>query len=148
LERERDPLKFHEFVTVERLLDNNPATRIIAHQEREKYDELVRNYQRGLSDVGNLEKQIESSIEDQKNLTFPEHLIIGFFSFVIFAILGVIFPLTSQLWSPHIKQYFEPDSFALILFGIGLTVTFAYIGSETFSIFDIKKRIFAIKKKK
>jgi hypothetical protein len=147
LEKERKRLKYHEYVTMTPPLDNNPATRIIAHQEREKYDELVRNYQRGLSKLTRLEEQIESSIEDQKHLILPEHLIIGFSSFVIFAILGVIFPLTSQLWNPYVKQYFEPDLFYLILFGIGLTVTLAYIGIETFSVFDIKKRIFAKKGK-
>ena len=72
---------------------------------------------------------------------YPKRLKFGFFSFIIFAWLGVIFPLTSQWWQQHINGFLNlsSDLLAIIAFGIGLAVTFAYIGMETVSV--LKKGI-------
>jgi len=53
----------------------------------------------------------------------------------VFAILGVVIPLTSQFWDSYVKQYLDPDLFAIILFVIGFVVTFIYIWMEVSSIF-------------
>jgi len=83
------------------------------------------------------------------SITYPQYMIFGFSSFVLFAFLGVIMPLTSKLWYSYVKEnlYLDPDFFVITLFLIGLIVTLAYIGIETFSIFDIKNRIFQKKGK-
>jgi hypothetical protein len=69
--------------------------------------------------------------------TFPKNMKFGFSSFVIFAILGVIFPLTYNIWGEYLLS--DPnlisllrytDTMAIILFSIGLALTFVYIGLE------------------
>jgi hypothetical protein len=70
------------------------------------------------------EKELESS-------SFPRHITFGYVSQVVFAILGVVFPLTYGSWSGYLDD--NSNVVAIVLFGVGLAMTFSYIISEVWA---------------
>jgi outer membrane murein-binding lipoprotein Lpp len=127
-----------------RIPDN--TSRMIEHdyalEEKRKFNQLKTTFNSESAEINYFEKQLDQATKELRSITYPKHLIFGFSSFVLFAILGVIIPLTSQWWQSYSYKYLgmDPNSFAVILFIIGLCVTFAYIGIEIFSIFFTKKK--------
>jgi hypothetical protein len=67
-------------------------------------------------------------------LTYPKNIKFGFACFIIFAGLGVFVPLLYNTWDESISKYLilpiENNIFVIILFTIGLTLNFVYIGLE------------------
>jgi hypothetical protein len=74
--------------------------------------------------------------EEIKSATLPKHLSFGYLSQVGFAATGVILPLTYEYWSIYLPD--NADIFALIMFGCGLTATFAYISLEVVTALRIE----------
>ena len=72
--------------------------------------------------------------EELKNLILPRKIRFGFISFIIFTGLGVFVPLLYNTWNDLISKYLilpiENNILVLILFTIGLTLNFVYMGLE------------------
>lgn len=119
------------------------TTRIINHgyaiEEKRKFEHLKTDFNSKLTEIKYLEKQIDRDSKELHSITYPKHWRFGYSSFLIFAVLGVIVPVTSQWWYFYTKEY--TDLFAIISFSIGLGITFAYIGKEIYSIFHASKNI-------
>jgi hypothetical protein len=71
---------------------------------------------------------------DLKFLVYPKYVNFGYSSFIIFAISGVIFPLTYKWWPAYFLD--NSEIFGLSAFGIGLILTFFYLGLELRNVFS------------
>jgi hypothetical protein len=113
-------------------------------EETRKFDKMKSDYDYELNEIKRLESQSQLADRELSSITYPKYIVSGFCCFAYFAFSGVIMPLTSKWWNFYVKEYLhvDPDLFYITLFLTGLIVTLAYIGIETFSVIDIKKRIF------
>jgi hypothetical protein len=97
----------------------------------------INNLKRELEEKENklkfLNQQQSLYREELHSFIYPKHLKFGFFSFGLFAFLGVIIPLMHQWWAKYIPT--DPDIFAFSMFLIGLIITFIYMSLEIFSVF-------------
>jgi outer membrane murein-binding lipoprotein Lpp len=120
-----------------RMIESNYAL-----EEKKKFDQLKTDLNSELIKINYLEKQLDQVTGELRSITYPKHVIFGISSFVLFAILGVIIPLTSQWWQSYSYKYLglDPNSLAVILFIIGLFITFLYFGIEIYSIFHKKEK--------
>ena len=64
--------------------------------------------------------------EDLKSISYPKYVKFGYGSLIIFAILGVILPLTYRWWQVYLLNHSE--IFGLGAFSIGLILTLLYLG--------------------
>jgi hypothetical protein len=81
-----------------------------------------------------LKELLKVSKEELSTVIYPKHIKFGFISFIVFAVLGVFAPLAYDTWSEIILKVFlipiDTNAFVLILFTVGLTLNFIYIGLE------------------
>lgn len=75
-----------------------------------------------------LKERLRIYEQELKSLIYPKHLKFAYISFIIFAIFGVIIPLTYEWWNIYFGEY--SDIFALSMFGAGLMLSFVYIYME------------------
>lgn len=123
-------------------LSSDGASRIIEEtqyvEEQQNFDNLKRELVEKENKIKFLNQQLSLNKDELHSLVYPKHLKFGFFSFVLFALLGVIIPLTHQWWSPYI--IIDSDIFAFSMFLIGLIITFIYIFSEIIFVFNKSSR--------
>jgi hypothetical protein len=112
----------------------NNLQRINEQNNRDRLNDMLKREESKIDLLEILHRDLQREFE---YLEFPKYIRFGFASFLIFAILGVIFPLTYNLWGSYliihrdiIDLIYYSDIFALLLFGIGLALTFSYIGLE------------------
>jgi surface polysaccharide O-acyltransferase-like enzyme len=80
------------------------------------------------------------------SLAFPKYIKFGFTSLVVYAALGVIFPLTYGIWGKYLLEdnvdlmflIFHANDIALLLFVIGLSLTLVYIALELIHALESK----------
>jgi hypothetical protein len=72
--------------------------------------------------------------DDWKLLVYPKYVKFGYLSFIIFALSGVIFPLTYRWWPLYMLN--QSEIFGLSAFGLGLLLTFVYLGLELSNAFS------------
>jgi len=101
-------------------------------EEQRSYNELVKELAEKENKFKFLNQQYSLYNEELHSVVYPKHLKLGFISFGLFAILGVVIPLMHQWWYPAFNE--NSDAFAFIMFLIGLSITFAYILLEIRSI--------------
>ena len=85
-----------------------------------------------------LQELIKIMTQELEGLTYPKYIKFGFASFVMFAVLGVFVPLLYNTWEGFVDESIskvlvmpiENNALVLILFTIGLTLNFVYIGLE------------------
>ena len=94
-------------------------------EEERNFNELTKELVEKENKLKFLNQQYSLYNEELHSLVYPKHLKFGFISFGLFAFLGVVIPLMHQWWSPYFRE--NSDIFALIMFLIGLAITFAYI---------------------
>jgi hypothetical protein len=91
--------------------------------------------------ISNLEDEERRVKEELQDVVYPQYARFGFASFIFFAIVGVIIPISYRIWTtffldqsnsyPVIRQYLPiSNSVVIALFTIGLAVNFVYIFSE------------------
>jgi hypothetical protein len=93
-----------------------------------------------------LETQLNDVEREFSSLAFPRYTKFDFVCFVVFAILGVIFPLTYGVWGEYLLEdnesimflIFHANNIALSLFGKGLALMFVYMGLELLHALAIK----------
>jgi len=123
-------------------LSSDGASRIIEEtqyvEEQQNFDNLKRELVEKENKIKFLNQQLSLNKDELHSLVYPKYLKFGFFSFVLFALLGIITPLTYQWWSPYIV--IDSDIFAFSMFLIGLIITFIYIFSEIIFVFNKSSR--------
>ena len=80
-----------------------------------------------------LKSQRQYLENDLKFLVYPKYVKFGYICFIIFAISGVIFPLTYRWWPLYWLN--NSEIFGLSAFGIGFILTFLYLGLELRTVF-------------
>lgn len=101
-------------------------------EEQRSFNELLKELEEKENKLKFLNQQYSLNNEELHSLVYPKHLTFGFISFGLFAFLGVVIPLMHQWWYHYLNE--NSDVFALIMFLIGLTITFAYILVEIHSM--------------
>jgi hypothetical protein len=105
-----------------------PKSTELAQQDREYADrmrEKLGDESAQIHLLSSLRKNHEQKLESS---SFPRHITFGYVSQVVFAILGVVIPLTHGSWSGYLGD--NSNILAIVLFGVGLATTFGYIISE------------------
>lgn len=109
-----------------------------SQQEQNIYDDLIRSRDHTKNRLMMLEEITNTSRQELNSMEYPKHIRFGFISLIVFAIIGVIIPLTYGNWGEvilHLRTqgYTLPldlTSIILILFGIGLGLNLTYIYLE------------------
>jgi hypothetical protein len=109
-------------------------------------NELVRESDQELGRASFLETHLNDVRREFDSLAFPKYIKFGFISLVLYAALGVIFPLTYSIWGKYLLESVDltfliphANNIALLLFGIGLTLTLVYIGLELIHALESKR---------
>lgn len=84
-------------------------------------------------------KTKDNVISEINSLTLPGGVEKEFFMLFVFAILGVVFPLFFEYWSPH-TGFFHPHAIALTAFLIGLLLNLIFIANEAKRVIDKKEK--------
>lgn len=116
-----------------------------AHRVRSR-NELVRESDQELGRALFLETQLKDVKREFDSLAFPKYIKFGFTSLVVYAALGVIFPLTYGIWGKYLLEdnvdlmflIFHANDIALLLFVIGLSLTLVYIALELIHALESK----------
>jgi hypothetical protein len=104
----------------------NPLSPYIYGAQRvSNKNELARESDRELCRVLFLEAQLQDMRRKFDSLAFPKYMKFGFISLVVYAVLGVIFPLTYGVWGEYMLEdnvdlmflIFHPNDIALLLSG-------------------------------
>lgn len=115
-------------------------------EENREFQRLVDEFRETRSRISYLEEATKLILEELLAVAYPKYALFGFVSFIVFAILGVIIPLTYRLWGAYLldlsKQYMIVvpylDNASLIvvgLFSLGLAINFYYIALEVYPSF-------------
>jgi hypothetical protein len=115
-------------------------------EEWKETKELVRESDREKDKASLLEAHLNDLNKEFDSLAFPKYIWFGFASFIVFTILGVIFPLTYNFWGEYLLNenknlmflIFHANNIALSLFIIGLALIFAYILVELIHALESK----------
>lgn len=102
-------------------------------EEEDKIIDLVSQKRIDEHNIKFSKKMIDSINSEIKLITLPTGLAKEFFMLFIFAVLGVVFPLMFEYWSPH-TGLLHPHIVALSAFMIGLTLNLFFIGAEAIRI--------------
>jgi hypothetical protein len=100
----------------------------------------IRDLQAEVQGLQKVKKYYEG---EYNSIAYPNYIIFGLGSFIFFAIVGVIFPLTYEWWVIPLFTYYGYDynvnSLVVVLFGAGLSITFVYIGAELYDAISLGK---------
>ncbi len=91
-------------------------------------DRLLNQRNLEQSRISFLEESKAINENDLKLLAYSKYIKFGYASLIIFAVLGVFFPLTYKWWPSNWLNHYEYAG--LGAFGIGLTLTFLYLYLE------------------
>ena len=69
-------------------------------------------------ELEHLQNQLKSYKKDFASIIYPSHLKIGYFSFILFVVLGVLLPISHQWWTFIFKG--NSDIFAFLMFVLWL----------------------------
>jgi hypothetical protein len=94
-------------------------------------------------DFSRLKNEWDLISDELMDVSYPKHALFGFLSFVLFAVLGVIIPLTYRLWGPllldiskqysSVLPYLDSSNHIVVgLFSVGLAVNLCYILLEVY----------------
>ena len=124
-----------EFVTRLSTSTNQDVVNTLKSQsKRQYYDDLVDKRDSAKNRLTVLEELKKIMNQELEALTYPKHIKFGFTCFIIFAALGVFVPLFYNTWDKTISTVLimpiENNALVLMLFTIGLTLNFVYIGLE------------------
>jgi predicted RND superfamily exporter protein len=104
------------------------------NNEVKNRDTLRDQLNREESRISFLEDSKTTQENDLKFLVYPKYVKFGYASFIIFAMIGVIFPLTYRWWPLYWRN--NSELLSLSAFGIGLLLTFLYLGLELRNAFS------------
>ena len=121
------------------------------HEEDKEFRLKIDTWKNTRADIARLKQSIALINEELMDVTYPEHARLGFFSFVLFAILGVIIPLTYRLWATYlldlskeyaiiVSQLNNANHIVVGLFSLGLAINFCYIALEVYPSFKSRWR--------
>jgi ABC-type multidrug transport system fused ATPase/permease subunit len=87
-------------------------------------------------------RKVKEYYETEYNsVAYPKNIKFGFVSLIIFAIIGVIFPLTYEWWViplfTNSGYEFNVNLLVVIFLAIGLTLTFLYIAKELYDAISL-----------
>lgn len=103
--------------------------RVLRNRDEEKNtNKLIGEYNDNQSRILYLGESKAILESDLKFLANPRYVTFGYSSLIIFAVLGVIFPLTYRWWPTYLLNNSEVSG--LSAFVIGLVLTLLYIGLE------------------
>ena len=92
--------------------------------EQKVYDD----YNHEERELEHLQNQLKSYEKDFVSIIYPSHLKVGYFSFILFSVLGGPLPISHQWWTFIFKG--NSDIFAFLMFVLGLSIVFFYIFEE------------------
>jgi hypothetical protein len=133
---EQNKQNSHSTVPVTRIPSGEEqiVSAIMNRNEIERYHDLIEKRNSASSRLSVLRELLKILREELNAAIYPKHTKFGFISFLIFAVLGVFVPLTYNTWNEIISKVFfipiDTNAFVLILFTVGLTLNFIYIGLE------------------
>jgi hypothetical protein len=115
-------------------------------EENREFHRLDEELRETSSRITHLEETAKSILEELSAVAYPKNALFGFLSFIVFAILGVIIPLTYRLWATSLldlsKQYAiivpqlnNANHIVVGLFSLGLAINFCYIALEVYPSF-------------
>jgi hypothetical protein len=107
-------------------------------ETRNRTEEKIQMESNEISILEELKQQYE---EELGAISYPLYGI-GFLSQIIFVITGVVIPLNYEWWVPFILfSPIETNLFGLLMFYIGLSSSFSYIGLELwYSLFKKNRK--------
>ena len=98
------------------------------YEEERNRNKLLDECNREESRILYLQESKATQQNDWKLLAYPKYLKFGYLSFIIFALCGAIFPLTYRWWPLYLLN--QSEIVGLSAFGLGLILTFLYLGLE------------------
>jgi ABC-type multidrug transport system fused ATPase/permease subunit len=79
--------------------------------------------------------------KEYNSVAYPKNIYFGFISLIIFAVIGVIFPLTYEWWViplfTNSGYEFNVNLLVVIFLAIGLSLTFLYIAKELYDAISL-----------
>jgi hypothetical protein len=108
-------------------------------ETRDRTEEKIQMESNEISILENLKHEYENEL---RAISYPLYGI-GFLSQVVFVITGIVIPLNYEWWVPTILfSPIDPNLFGLIMFYIGISSSFSYIGLELWhSLYKKNKKI-------
>jgi hypothetical protein len=99
------------------------------NRENEELDEMYKKIQLEENEIAILDN-LKHHYEAEKDAISYPLTNLAFISQLIFVVTGIVIPFNYNWWAPSLHSWFDTNEFGLIMFYIGLSSAFCYLGLE------------------